>query len=304
MGDGDGPPYRAKANKLAARSASARKASKKATVDAAVTANRRVRANLKTYTAASKRMLESKISEAGRFSLRVHPRELNAEVQKMIDRGQIERIYEGENSLPDLFALPGAPPSDIDARIKRILSLYGVFNHYAGDEGQIGRAGEEMIRKAFEQSPNYHIICQRWGDVAAYNGIPLTQQSDGIVLATIPLHGRPASHAVALVEIKNRREWVYPQDYRLWKLIRNAYKLDIVGMFFARRIAETTFGYTLKKWARSASRCSRNSRRRCSKPNSHPSGTRLVWASTTSISALTSRSICSGGSIRSRSAFS
>ncbi len=230
-----------------ARSATAREASLKATRNVAAIANRRVGRILARYGAASKRMLESKIAEAGRGDLRVAPRELNAEINKMLERGQIERVYESENNLPDIFALPDAAPDDIETRVKEILRLYGVFNHYAGDEGDIGRAGEQMIERAFAASPNYTIICQRWGDVAAYNGIVLEQQSDGLVLASIPLQGRSAADAVSLIEVKNRREWIYPQDHRLWKLIRNAYRLDVVGFLFARRIAGTTFGYTLKK---------------------------------------------------------
>ncbi len=191
-------------------------------------------------------MLESKISEAGRGNFRVAPRELGQEINKMLDRGELTIAHAANSNLPDIFTLPEIPAAAVKARVAEILRLYGIFNRYASATGDIGRAGNEAIRRVFAASPNYKIICQRWGDVAAYDGIELNEQSDGLVLATMPLSGRPSSDAVAVVEIKNKREWYYAQHVDIWKLIRNAYLLDVVGIFFARRIARPTFGYTFK----------------------------------------------------------
>jgi hypothetical protein len=229
----------------APRGASARVSVKRTPAQLAAIANRRVLSNLNRYLVASRRTLESKIAEAGRGDIRVPPKELGAEIKNMLARGEIVQV--ATRPPADLFAIPGSPDDEVATRVAAITGLYDTFARFAADTGAIGVAGEQMIRRAFDASPHFHIICPRWGDVFAYNGRTLTQQSDGLVLLADPLHGRPATDGVALVEIKNRREWVYPEDYRLWKLIRNAYTLDVVGLFFARRIYGTTFGYTLKK---------------------------------------------------------
>jgi hypothetical protein len=75
----------------------------------------------------------------------------------------------------------------------------------------------------------------------------LDQPSDGLVQIHPNGPGTYTADHVALVEIKNRREWPYPQHYMLWKLIRNAYKLDVVGIYFSRRIPSTTFSHVFKR---------------------------------------------------------
>jgi hypothetical protein len=163
----------------------------------------------------------------------------------MIKRGAV--ILVRQNPPFDIVALPIFPEHELEPRIAQILALHEAYTYYGSTTSALGDAGEEMVRKAFQASPNFKIISPKWGNVVEYDGKRLQYDADGLVLAAIPLMGRSSADAVCVVEIKNRREWIYPEDFRLWKLILNAYFLDVVGIFFARRIKGTTFGYTLKK---------------------------------------------------------
>lgn len=208
------------------------------------TARKRILSNVGRLVMASRRTLESKISEAGRE--RVHPRPLGETIRAMIAAGD---LVAGEIRKTQVLWLPGTPAADLESRrvqLDRLMEIY--YRHASGarnNEGVIGAAGESMLKLAFRESSTMDYM--QWGDIDRYRDGVLTQPSDGLVTIKKPGAGRDFNDNVGLVEVKNRREWQYPENYMLWKLIRNAYLCDIVGIYFARRIPKTTFWFTFKR---------------------------------------------------------
>jgi hypothetical protein len=206
-------------------------------------ARKRILSNIGRLVMAPRKTLESKISEAGRE--RVHPKPLGEAMHAMIAAGELvtEKIQRTE-----VLSLPDTPAANLERRrvqLDRLLEIY--HRHASGarhNEGVIGAAGELMLKRAFGASKTMDY--QHWGDTAGYRDAVLDQPSDGLVAIRNPVAGSIHDN-VALVEVKNRREWHYPENYMLWKLVRNAYLCDVVGIYFARRIPRTTFWYTFKR---------------------------------------------------------
>jgi hypothetical protein len=208
------------------------------------TARKRILSNVGRLVMAPRKTLESKISEAGRE--RVHPKPLGEAMHTMLTAGDLvaEKIRGTE-----VLSLPDTPATDLDRRrvqLDRLLEIY--HRHASGarrNQGVIGAAGELMLKRAFGESATMDYM--HWGDAHGYRDAVLDQPSDGLVVIRNPVPGQNIHENVALVEVKNRREWHYPENYMLWKLVRNAYLCDIVGVYLARRIPKTTFWYTFKR---------------------------------------------------------
>ncbi len=95
-----------------------------------------------------------------------------------------------------------------------------------------GNVGEAAVREAIART-NRFIIGEHWGDL---KDARILGASDGIIYSPT----QPVKEAAVLVEIKNKREWIYHEAFELWKHIRNAYAMDAIPLFVARRIHELT----------------------------------------------------------------
>lgn len=206
--------------------------------------------NLRRLTAATKKTLESKICEAGRD--RVAPKVVGEVVNAMAAEGELDRHVHAHGM--ESYSLAGTPLDVLAARRTELDGLLAAFRRHAsgvagqagllGRAGVIGQAGEDMLGRAFAASPTMEAL--QWGDTSVFRGKTLTQPSDGLVIACQPVQGYKTTDLLALVEVKNRRDWPYPENYMPWKLARNAYEFDVVGIYFSRRIPKTTFWYVFK----------------------------------------------------------
>jgi hypothetical protein len=208
----------------------------------------RIQNILGRYTVASKRTLEAKISEAGPNNQRVPPEILTSHaLPRLVTLGQVEEVSPATVEAPALYAPPpngAGDATEIAFEIQRKLELHRLYRLYATT--RLGSAAETIYETAFIASPNLHLI-QPFGHVSFYNGVTLPNSVDALIQSTLPSGDLPATSATAVVEVKNRREWIYHDNVHLWELVRAAYAIDVVGIFAARRIATSAFKYAFKR---------------------------------------------------------
>jgi hypothetical protein len=141
-----------------------------------------------------------------------------------------------------LIGLSEATPSDLNPILDHRIYLETIYAEHSErrrGKSTIGRAAETAVRRAFELSRQF-TIGHSWGDVRD----PLiVGAADGLLFSP----DLPRDRAGILVEVKNWREWIYHDEFRLWKHIRNAYAMDYIPVFVARRIYPKVFEYVFKR---------------------------------------------------------
>jgi hypothetical protein len=210
---------------------------------------------------ASARTLEIKVSERGPDWMQraAPPHIVTQSLRELLQAGDLQVVAEPRvpgaiSALPKspckLFALANAPRGELDAALELRLYLEHVYSEHStrarptlefGAE-TFGSAGEAAVREAVAKSGKFRIGTS-WGDV---KDSLIIGASDGLLYYPIQLNGVAAVAAI-LVEIKNKREWIYHDAWELWKHIRNAYAMDAIPLFVARRIYESAFEYVLKR---------------------------------------------------------
>lgn len=199
---------------------------------------------------ASGRTLEIKLAEHGPHWMQeaCAPHIVTAAIKELFRFGDIRVVAGPDFPEPyhcpcNLFTLASLSDADIATALERRISLQTLYDQHArraaGTEDTIGRAGETAVRTAVERS-NRFIIGHAWGDVKDQR---IVGASDGLIYDP----RLPVNQAGILVEIKNWRRWIYHDTQELWKHIRNAYAMDTVPLFFARRISKHTFDYVFKR---------------------------------------------------------
>jgi hypothetical protein len=219
----------------------------KRTPAAVALATKRVESNVRRLVVATRKTLESKVTENGRQ--RVSPSILGPVIRDMLAAGHL--VEDNSFRLGPLLSLPDTPPEDLKRRQEEIRHAVTVFHKYASGSrngaGVIGKAGEDMIERAFQASKT--MIPFNWGEAASrqFRGVSLDQPSDGLVAIRIAFPGREMTDHIALAEVKNQRGWTTPYDHMPWKLIRNAYQYNVVGIYFSRRIMRSVFWLAFKR---------------------------------------------------------
>lgn len=206
-------------------------------------AQRRILKILATYTIASSRTLEQKISDAGPGPLRVDPHILTPARAELVDRGIIQTIT--RDNAP-WFYLTATPWHEVEARLSELLPIHKAIN--AGSlTKRIGQALEIAIYKALI-SQNFPGFLGSFTDLDSRDDSKLYPKQDPpqtISRRTIA----PRSLDFVLgdlsapvgVEVKNVRRWFYTTDDSLRAFLLKCCDLNAVPLLIARRIAYVTF---------------------------------------------------------------
>lgn len=199
---------------------------------------------------ASHRTLEVKLSERGPFQMQqaCPPHIVNHAISQLFGFGDIRLVAAPHKPhLPQspcsLIALSTYSDAQLEEALKRRISLEVLYREHAqrarGRVDTIGRAAETAVHIAFERSARF-IVGLNWGDIKDPR---IVGAADGIIY----FPSLPPLRSALLVEVKNWREWIYFDSWELWKHIKNAYAIDAVPVFFARRIYGHTFDYVFKR---------------------------------------------------------
>lgn len=188
------------------------------------------------------RMLEQKISDAGPNPQRVDPHLLTKSRIALGEKRVLVTRMHGKNQW---HYLASSDPSFVDNRFEELTNLHArIEDRFFTD--RMGDTAEIAVLRAMQRSRlnffghftdlEMHGDDQRYTkhDPDFFSGVPIV----GGKLDYIVVHPEAGGMGI---EIKNTREWIYPDKDIVTQLLRKCVQIDVVPVLVARRIHYTTF---------------------------------------------------------------
>lgn len=205
-------------------------------------AQKRLLAVLGRHGAAIARTIEQKICDAGPYNQRIDPHILNPVRNLLVQRDVItrQRIHG-----VDWYSTPDVSPEVFRARVEEQFQVYQLI--LAGDfNARMGQVLEIAVFRALQESPLLSL--------GGYRQLGKTQTTTKLrkeeppsIFSGRELSGNKrfdflvgTSHCWGGIEIKNIREWLYPDRDEIRDLIGKSIELDVVPILIARRIPYVT----------------------------------------------------------------
>jgi hypothetical protein len=209
----------------------------------------RVQNILRSQTAAAMRTLEMKICESGPPAQQITPDVLTYAIKRLKATSVV--IGRRETTWPcEMFYLERSDGLVVEKVLEQKLALLRTWNDFASKTGPgtLGPHAEQLIGKAFANSAS--LITLQWGNITHVGDLSLPRvnyqpgSADGLVM--LPAN---AFHPniFGLVEVKNRREQIAPNNPIIWDLIRKVYAVNAVPILIARRMYRSTKSYVFSR---------------------------------------------------------
>jgi hypothetical protein len=207
-------------------------------------AKKRIRSILTRHTIASHRTLEQKIADAGPSNQRINPHVLS---NALYDLGKTGEVLERQEANGCWLYLSTAPSALVQSRFADQLALWNLTQ-----DGRltlrIGQTLEIAVYRAMLPQRCYKFLgayldlhehddktlYRKEEPPAALDGNSLGDRRFDFVLAT-------SIAGWVGVEVKNKREWMYPGNKDIRDLLAKALTVDAVPVLIARRIPFVTF---------------------------------------------------------------
>jgi len=207
-------------------------------------AKKRIRSVLMRHTVASHRTLEQKIADAGPSNQRINPHVLSNALHALETAGELLERQEGNGSW---LYLHTAPLDLVESRLTEQLALWKLTQ----DGRLILRLGQTLeiaVYRAMLPQDSYRFLgafldLQEHDDSTAYRKEEPPGVLDGNSIGDRKFDF-VLSNSVAGwvgVEVKNKREWIYPGHKDIRDLLAKALTVDAVPVLIARRIPFVTF---------------------------------------------------------------
>ena len=208
-------------------------------------AQRRVRSVLSVRGLASQYQLQSKISEAGPTPQRCNPHVLTNALRTLSKTGEVATLLGPGRTTFYYLVRHFEPDFDPGHALRRdqIFDFYSKYQKLTHSQPACGDALESVISTSIDLSGAYIPLGQaKANPLKVIGGIDLKGNVDFV----LDFLGNPTFYA--LVEAKNRREWVYPGSELLWKFIEKCVqatdlKKPILPVFIARKIQHLVFPF-------------------------------------------------------------
>jgi hypothetical protein len=208
-------------------------------------ASTRLRNIPRTHIVATDRILEQKISDAGPTAQRVDPHILTQARHEMIRRGEIIPIPQ---SGTPWYHLSNANPNDVATRLTELDQLHRLTL----DHDFTLRVGQTLEIAVFRSLCNQTAL-QHFGafvDLADHDDTTLYSKEEppsslsgrqipGKAKLDFLVHDSTGIYAGA--EVKNIRQWMYPDRAEIREFLFKCCCLDVVPVLIARRIHYSTF---------------------------------------------------------------
>lgn len=207
----------------------------------------RIQNILRKLKIATMRTLEQKISDAGPYNQRVEPLHLTAARKKLEDLGTV--IQEHRQTGP-WYRLSTTPEGEWKERLNQvepILERMQAGKHHMA----VGKTLEIAVYRALlMERPNHGLEFfgafqghdssdpRDWKKIEPPNTISGESLAGGKNLDFVLVHGEAG---LAGIEVKNTREWLYPDSEELHALLRKCCDLNAVPVMVCRRYAYVTF---------------------------------------------------------------
>ena len=207
-------------------------------------ARRRILSVLKAQRVCSGRTLENKIADAGPTNMRIDPHVITNALRQAGRDGQV-RVMRRQTA--HWYTLPSLPEPEINSRLAELEPIQRAFAQ-GGFVTRVGQALEIAIYRSLASNNALDLLggfldLAKHGDDVLYRreeppslwrgNSYLRGKLDFIVI------GRHTAIAGG-VEVKNLREWIYPDRQEVKDLLKKCCALDLVPILIGRRIHYTT----------------------------------------------------------------
>jgi hypothetical protein len=103
-----------------------------------------------------------------------------------------------------------------------------------------GSVAERVVLESLRAASNLALKPHKLGNVKEINGRTTQGSLDSYAYVTLSGQGLARQAVPIGIEVKNIREWVYPESSELWQALRAAVELECVPILVTRRIHITT----------------------------------------------------------------
>lgn len=204
-------------------------------------ARRRLVSVLTTNTVATWRTLEQKIADAGPSPQRIDPHALTEARNDLINTGVVVQVKEAVT----YFHLASVSPDVLKAKLSLVRPIWVAVRQHDVTL-RMGQALEIAAYRAFIQQTAFqtfggfldldehedHKLYKKEEPPSSISGRTCTGKLDFLLLCSGDLIG---------VELKNIREWLYPDRKEVREFIEKCVALDALPVLIARRIPFVTF---------------------------------------------------------------
>ncbi|UNC16644.1 hypothetical protein FE249_20935 (plasmid) [Acidiphilium multivorum] len=198
---------------------------------------------LDAHTVATARTIEQKISDAGPNPMRINPHVLTTVRASLMREGV---ITESRHSGAPWYHLVATPGAKIERRLAELVPI-----HRATQQRpfllRLGQALEIAVYRALTEQPTFHtfgafreldahddaILYPKEEPPSSANGLTMSGRADFLLVTP--------DAGLAVVEVKNLREWLYPDRTEIRELLVKAVAINAVPVLIARRIPYVTF---------------------------------------------------------------
>jgi hypothetical protein len=200
---------------------------------------------LRRHVVAPMRTLEQKISDAGPNNQRIDPHLLTISLRRLLESGEVVRLR--RNNKP-WYHLNGCDPAELEQR----LGVLGLIHDRTSTQDFGMRSGQTLEIAVYRalSAQNTTPFLGGYPDLLAHDDSTLyTKEEPPRLISGRALPGAmrldfiimdPVS-GVGGIEVKNVREWLYPDREEVADLLRKCCHIHAIPILIARRIAYSTF---------------------------------------------------------------
>jgi len=207
-------------------------------------AMKRIRNVLRTHGAASARILENKISDAGLTNQRIDPH-LLTKARVLLENVNDVEVVKDKKGTP-WYYLRGIPAEVLEPRLKELQAL-----HEETQSKQftlrMGQALELAVSKALLSQKHFHTL-GHFTDMNDHDDSTLYKKEEPPSnISGKTCEGKldfvlfSGTAGLAGIEVKNVREWVYSQSDEVIQMVKKCCALDAVPVLIARRYSYEAF---------------------------------------------------------------
>lgn len=188
--------------------------------------------------------LESKISEAGPKKIRAQTIVISDVLRNMLKYSQIQEIPMPPDVDTTFYALPDFDRTQEKDRYQKIVEGYRIYRNISKDERYCSKVSEIIIFEAVLKAQTMHCIGDpRKNDYPLHvNGYEIIDKSP----LDLILYDKKTGIRIG-IEVKNRRDWIYPDKDLLWRAIGKCVSIKALPVFICREIPYVSFIFF--KWA-------------------------------------------------------
>jgi hypothetical protein len=180
--------------------------------------------------------MEARLSDFGsNLNPRVDPHHLTT-ARKMLNLQVVSHKH-----VP-LYSLPNISPSSVNNIIARKELLHQAFLNFTKDH-LCGDVAERIVFTSMTKALNLSIEPHTLGNVSQIDNLTTTNPLDTYA-RVIFTHNTAQRQVITIgIEIKNIREWIYPESVEIWKALKACIDLDCIPVIISRAFHYTAFTF-------------------------------------------------------------